>query len=213
MKKQTVVATVLLFLAAALPPSAQGQPPTGHETPPTDHTIFKAQGFNVNTFLEGVSVNGLGSGVFLEVFQDPQSGDTSLLLHVFAFYPGNTHTEYFLSGTIPSTDFVIAPDLSSATLTTTINSSPGQFDDPDIGPIVGLVINLTWAPDAFGHRNVSSNFRSGIPGHISFEETFHQNGKVRFGPMSGSFGTFEIQWFGELNENRTLDIVRTFLLR
>jgi hypothetical protein len=47
MKKQTVVATVLLFLAAALPPSAQGQPPTGHETPPTDHTIFKAQGFNV----------------------------------------------------------------------------------------------------------------------------------------------------------------------
>jgi hypothetical protein len=191
------------LLLAVLPHQAQVQKPITQQ-------VFKAQGNNVNTFLQGVSVNGIGNGVFLEVFQDPQTRQTSLLLHVFAFYGGNNHTEYFLSGVISSDDFVIAPDLTSATLNTTINTSPGQFDDPDIGGIVGLVIDLTWSPNASGHRVVTSSFSSGIPGHINYSETFHQNGKQAYGPMSGTFGTFDIDWFGELNENRSIDIVRIF---
>jgi hypothetical protein len=203
MKTRAIVVTAFLLLAALSHP-AQGQKPINQQ-------VFKASGFNVNTFLQGVSVNGIGNAVFLEVFQDPQTGQTSLLLHVFAFYSGNNHTEYFLSGAIPSGDFVIAPDLTSATLNTTINTSPGQFDDPDIGAIVGLVIDLTWSPDASGHGVVSYSFSTGIPGQISYSETFHQNGKKAYGPMSGTFGTFDIDWFGELNENRSIDIVRMFL--
>src|SRR5215472_12702523 len=117
---RAIVVTVFLLLTA-LPHPAQGQKPINQQ-------VFKAQGSNVNTFLQGVSVNGIGNGVFLEVFQDQQTGQTSLLLHVFSFFSGNNHTEYFLSGVIPSSDFVIASDLSSATLNTTINTSPGQFD-------------------------------------------------------------------------------------
>jgi len=206
MKKQAIVGTVLLFLAALARPA--------HAQPPIQHSIFRAQGNSAAVFLQGVSVNGIGDAVALDVFQDPQTGDTSLVLHVFAFYAGGNSTEYFLRGSIPSADFAIAPDLSSATLNTTINSSPGgQFDDPDIGPITGLVIDLTWSPIAFGHRNISSNFRSGIPGQISYSETFHQNGKQTFGPIAGSFGPFQIDlpYNGELNENRFLDIVRIFL--
>jgi hypothetical protein len=200
------------FLMAGLltlPILAIGSPAQGQK--PITQQVFKAQGNNANTFLQGVSVNGIGNAVFLEVFQDQQTGQTSLLLHVFAFYGDNNHTEYFLSGVIPSSDFVIAPDLTSATLNTTINTSPGQFDDPDIGAIVGLVIDLTWSPNASGHRVVTSSFSSGIPGHINFSETFHQEGKQAFGPMSGTFGGFDINLFGELNENRSIDIVRTFL--
>jgi hypothetical protein len=147
--------------------------------------------------------------VFLEVFQGPQTRQTSLLLHVFALYGDNNHTEYFLSGVIPSNDFAIAPDLTSATLNTIINTSPGQFD-ADIGGIVALVIDLTWSPNASGHRVVTSSFSSGIPGHINFSETFHQDGKQAFGPMSGTFGAFDIDGLGELNENRSIDIVRIF---
>jgi hypothetical protein len=200
------------FLMAGLltlPILAIGSPAQGQK--PITQQVFKAQGNNANTFLQGVSVNGIGNAVFLEVFQNPQTGQTSLLLHVFAFFGDNNHTEYFLSGAIPSNDFVIAPDLTTATLNTIINTSQGQFDDPDIGGIVGLVIDLTWSPNASGHRVVTSNFSSGIPGHINFSETFHQDGKQAFGPMSGTFGAFDIDGFGELNENRSIDIVRTFL--
>jgi len=212
MKKQTVVAIAILFLAAASPRSGHAQV-VPIQTPPTEHTIFRAQGNNANAFLDGVNINGIGNAVALDVFQDQQTGETSVVLRVFTFYAGGNRTDYFLVGSIPSTDFVIAPDLSSATLTTTVNSSPGQFENPDIGPIAGLVIDLTWSPNASGHRNESFNFSSGIPGHINFAEKFHQNGTQAYGAMTGSFGAFAIDWFGELNENRTLDIVRTFLLR
>ena len=174
------------------------------------HEVFKAKGTNANTFLEGVSVNGIGDAMAFEAFQDPITGDTSLFLRVFSFPDGfGNRTQYFLDGAIPSADFVIAPDLSSATLNTTINTSPGQFDNVELGPIAGLVINLTWSPDSVGHLVVTSRFTERIPGTtIGHWETFHQNGPRAFGPMSGTFGDFTIDAFGELNENRSIVIVR-----
>ena len=180
------------------------------QEPTTFHEVFKAQGTNANTFLEGVSTNGIGNAMFLEVFQDPATGDTSLFLRVISWPNGiDNRTTYFVGGVIPSADFVIAPDLSSATLNTTINTSPGQFDNAELGPIVGLVINLTWSPDSAGHLVVTSRFTERIPGTtIGHWETFHQNGPRAFGPLTGTFGDFTIEWFGELNENRSIVIVR-----
>jgi hypothetical protein len=180
------------------------------QEPTTFHEVFKAQGFNANTFVEGVSVNGIGNAMFLEVFQDPATGDTSLFFRLISWPNGfDNRTEYFVAGAIPSADFVIAPDLSSATLNTTINTSPGQFDNAELGPISGLVINLTWSPDSAGHLVVTLRFTERIPGTtIGHWETFHQNGPRAFGPMTGTFGDFTLQSLGELNKNRSIVIVR-----
>ena len=36
--------------------------------------VFKGKGTNANSFLDGVSVNGIGNATGLEVFQDPATG-------------------------------------------------------------------------------------------------------------------------------------------
>ena len=192
--------SVLCLVASA----ANAQEPTRF------HEVFKAQGTNAGVFLEGVSVNGVGDAIALEAFQDPATGDSSLLIRVFSFPIGFANrTDHFLRGTIPTADFVIAPDLSSATLNTTINTSPDQFDNAEVGPIAGLVINLTWSPDSFGHLVVTSRFTERIPRTtIGHWETFHQNGPRAFGPMFGTFGDFTIDNLGELNKNRSIVIVR-----
>ena len=197
-KSAVRLASLLCLVASA----ANAQEPTRF------HEVFKGQGTNANTFLDGVSVNGIGNATGLEVFQDPATGDTTLFLRIVSFGSEN-RTVYFVDGPIPSADFVIAPDLSSATLNTTVNTSPGQFINDDLGPIVGLVINLTWSPDSFGRLVVTSRLTERIPGTtIGFWETFHQNGPRAFGPLSGTFGDFTVDWFGELNKNRSIVIVR-----
>ena len=104
---------------------------------------------------------------------------------------------------------MIDPDLRFATLNTTINTSAGQFDNVDIGPIVDLVISLTWTPDSWGQLVVTSRFFERIPGTtIRHWETYHQNGPRAFGPLTGSVGDFPIEWYGELNANRSILIYR-----
>jgi hypothetical protein len=39
-------------------------------------------------------------------------------------------------------------------------------------------------------------------------ETYHQDGPRAFGPMTGTFGDAEIEWYGELNRNRSVLIYR-----
>ena len=116
-KSAVRLASLLCLIASA----ANAQEPTRF------HEVFKGQGTNANTFLDGVSVNGIGNATGLEVFQDPATKDTRLFLRIVSFGSEN-RTVYFVDGPIPSADFVIAPDLSSATLNTTINTSPGQFN-------------------------------------------------------------------------------------
>ena len=67
-----LLAFVWLFTSAVV---ALAQPVTVHE-------IFKGEGTNANTFLDGVGVNGIGTAMFLDVFQDARTGDTFLLLRV-----------------------------------------------------------------------------------------------------------------------------------
>ena len=164
-QKSIVITTNLSFRFVCLLWFVAG---TANAQAPTKvHEVFKAKGTGANTVvpIDGVSVNGIGDAMFLEVFQDPASGDTSLFFRVISRPNGiDNRTTYFVGGAIPSADFVIAPDLSSATLNTTINTSPGQFDNAELGPIVGLVINLTWSPDSFGHLVTTSRFTERIPG-------------------------------------------------
>jgi hypothetical protein len=159
------------------------------------HEIFKGEGTNANTFLDGVGVNGIGTAMFLDVFRDSKTGDTFLLLRVIAHSErGSNSTTHWLFGAIPTTDFVIDSDLRLATLNTTINTSDGQFDNADIGPIVDLAISLTWTLDSWGQRVVTSRFFERIPGTtIGHWETYHQNGPRAFGPMTGTFGDAEIE--------------------
>jgi hypothetical protein len=109
MRNRAIVVAALLFLAP-LPQSVQGQQPVNQE-------VFKGQGTNANTFVSGVGINGIGTAMFLDVFQDSRTGDTFLLLRVIA-HPerGSNGTTYFLFGAIPTADFVIDPDLRFATL-------------------------------------------------------------------------------------------------
>ena len=119
-------ARALISLLCLVASAANAQAPTRF------HEVFKGQGTNANTFLDGVSVNGIGNAMALEAFQDPATKDTILFLRVISFSTGSgTPTVNFLDGAIPSADFVIEPDLSSATLNTTINTSPGQFDNAE----------------------------------------------------------------------------------
>jgi hypothetical protein len=92
------------------------------------HDVFKAQGANANTFLDGMSVNGVGNASAIDVFRDRSSGDTFLLVRVF-----DGSTVHFLGGSIPATDFAIADDLRWATLHTVINSSPWSVRRPFAG--------------------------------------------------------------------------------
>ena len=180
-----VVSTIFFF--AAVSPSALADKPV--------HTVFKAQGSSANAFLGGLSINGIGDATSIDVFQNLQTGETSVLLRVFSFPNGfDNRTTNFVFGTIPSDDFIIAPDLSSATLNTAINTSPGNFDNADVGPIVGVVINLTWSPDAFGHLIVTSKFSERIPGTtIGHWETF-----IRTDPAHSA------RWTGRLVNSRSL---------
>jgi hypothetical protein len=100
MRNRAIVVAALLFLAP-LPQSVQGQQPVNQE-------VFKGQGTNANTFVSGVGINGIGTAMFLDVFQDSRTGDTFLLLRVIA-HPGrgSNGTTYFLFGAIPTADFVI----------------------------------------------------------------------------------------------------------
>jgi hypothetical protein len=139
-----------------------------------------------------------------------ETGDTFLLLRVIV-HPerGLISTTHWLFGAIPTTDFVIDSDLRLATLNTTINTSDGQFDNANIGPIVDLAISLTRTPDSWGQRVVTWRFFERIPETtIGHWETYRQNGPRAFGPMTGTFGDAEIEWYGELNRNRSVLIYR-----
>ena len=202
MQNRAFVVVVALLGCAVIPAKMAGQSSKAAQ-------VFKANGDSAFANLPGATVNGFGVRTTVQVSRD-SAGNTSLLLRVFDGVPPN-RTTYFLSGPIPSTDFVLASDLSSATLNTTINTSPGHFDNADIGSVAGLVISLTWSSDLFGSLVDTSvqTEKSGTSPPQSFRETFHQNGPHADGSVSGMFGSFVVAGAGgSLDRNRTIDVVQ-----
>ena len=202
--KKCAYALFALGLLCAFAPSAV------NATPPTTVTIFHGRGASATVFLGGVGINGIGTRTVVTVVRDDTTGDTSLSLSPRSG-PAPNRTVYFATGTIPSSDFVLAPDLSSASLNTVVNTSPGQFDNADLGPISNLVISLTWTSDAFGTLVDTSTFNesTGDTPPQTFRETYHQNGPHAEGSVSGSFDGIAISnQFGSLDQNRSVDVVR-----
>ena len=153
----------------------------------------------------------LDSGTYriqnVNVVRDNLTGADLLIIRFTAQVPN--HTTYNISGPLPSGALTIAPDLSSATLNTVINTDAGQpFYNPYIGPISGLAINLTWTADMLGKMIDTWNF-SYQNGSYYYHETNHMTGPHAECTVSGVIGENQLDAiYGFIDQNRISTIAR-----
>lgn len=185
--------------------------PTKADAPDT----IRGSGQTATASIGVAAINGVDYRVSLTVLRDVASGTTTLIIQAVLpvpAVPGNPNvTRYTLRGRIASSDFTVAPDLTSATLSTTISTDTTNhyFDNAGVGFIAGLTINLTWTSDTIGNLVDTSVFNGrtvGNPG-FAYRETYHQNGPHAEGVVAGTFGTTTVtDRFGTLDANRSFDI-------
>jgi len=202
---------LVFFVFASLAIGSQAQSPNAAQ-------VFKAKGQAAFTVLSNVEINGttyFRINVF--VTRDVNTSSTRLMLVAFEGNPINNNvTRNNITGTIPDSDFTLAPDLSSANLSTVINTVGNQFNNTRVGPISNLAISLNWTAEAIGTLvdtfviNVTP-----VGSADGFRETFHQNGPHAEGVVTGTVddgndgvNVNTINSFGSLDSNRSIDIFK-----
>jgi hypothetical protein len=173
--------------------------------------VFRGRGETALAILFNVDINGtIYPRVQVTVVRDVASSNTTLIINAFEVpttFPNRT--VHRLAGPIPTADFVLASDLTSASLNTTISTSGNNFNNAEVGPLVNYAIDLNWSADTLGNLVDTFVFNGrtvGNPG-AAYRETFHQNGPHAEGPVTGMMGPTTItSGFGTLDANRSFDI-------
>lgn len=173
--------------------------------------VFRGRGESALATMFNVDINGtIYPRVQLNVFRDVASGNTTLVINAFEIpttFPNRT--VHRLAGPIPSADFVLASDLSSAALNTVVTTSGNNFNNAEVGPLAGYAISLSWSADTIGNLVDTYVFNGrtvGNPG-AAYRETFHQNGPHAEGGVTGMMGPTTITGaFGTMDANRSFDI-------
>ena len=173
--------------------------------------VVRGKGEAALAVVFNVDINGtVYPRVQVNVFRDVASGDTSLIINAFEVPTTfSNRTVHRLAGPIPSSDFVLASDLTSGSLNASISTSGNNFNNAEVGPLVNYAIDLDWSADTIGNlvdTFVFSGRTVGDPG-AAYRETFHQNGPHAEGPVTGTMGPTTItNGFGTLDANRSFDI-------
>ncbi|MEW6128689.1 MAG: hypothetical protein AB1757_16740 [Acidobacteriota bacterium] len=198
----------IVFAWISLTTGLQAQSPNAAQ-------IFKAKGQSAFAVLQNIEINGTTyPRVNLTVTHDSNSGTTRLLLQVFDGNLAGNATRHNLSGAIANSDFVLAADLSSATLNTIISTSGNNFNNLEVGAVSNLAINLAWNADAIGTVVDTFVFNvNPVGSNQGFRETFHQNGPHAECTVTGAvddgndgMNVNTINSFGSLDSNRAIDI-------
>ena len=96
--------------------------------------VFRGKGEFAFAVMFNVDINGtIYPRVQLNVFRDVSSGNTNLVINAFEV-PNvfQNRTIHRLAGPIPSADFVLAPGLASASLSTVLNTSGNAFNNAEV---------------------------------------------------------------------------------
>ena len=194
---------IIAFLSVSLSFGLSAQAPKSPQ-------IVKAQGQTAFAFLPApININATNYRINLFVIRDATTGNTMLSLRAITGSGGN-RTLRFVTGTIPSSDFILAPDLTSASLITTISTSGSNFNNAEVGAF-SLSISLSWSADLIGDSVDTFVFTERAIGSpkTSFRETFHSNGPHSDCTVTGTVGGATINSFASLDDNRTIDIVQS----
>lgn len=173
--------------------------------------VFRGKGESAFAVMFNVDINGMiYPRVQLNVFRDASSGNTNLVINAFEVPNGfQNRTVHRLAGPLTSANFVIASDLSSASLSTVLSTSGNAFNNAEVGPLVNYGIDLDWSADTIGNLVDTSVFNGrtvGNPG-VAFRDTFHQNGPHAEGGVTGMMGPTTItSAFGTMDANRSFEI-------
>jgi hypothetical protein len=203
---RVVGAIVFAACLTSFPASGVGAPA------PQAAQLFKGEGTTAAAVLGEQLINGNSYSVIVDVITDQATDTTTLLLRLRQLYTGGNRTDYWLQGTIPSVDFSVAADLSSATLNTVVNSTATDFNDPDVGSIVGLTIDLTWSATAIGKIVDNEVFDSKDVGssQTSTHEIYHSVGPHADCTVDGSFAGLAIAGAaGSLDKDANLVVYQT----
>jgi hypothetical protein len=173
--------------------------------------VFRGKGESAFAVMFNIDINGtIYPRVQINVFRDVSSGKTNLVINAFEV-PNvfQNRTIHRLAGPIAGANFVLAPDLSSASLSTVLNTSGNAFNNAEVGPLVNYGIDLDWSADTIGNLVDTSVFNGrtvGNPG-VAFRDTFHQNGPHAEGGVTGTMGPTNItSAFGTIDANRSFEI-------
>lgn len=173
--------------------------------------VFRGKGESAFAVMFNVDINGtVYPRVQLNVLRDVSSGNTNLVINAFEV-PNvfQNRTIHRLAGPIPSANFILAPGLTSASLSTVLNTSGNSFNNSEVGPLVNYAIDLDWSADTIGNLVDTSVFNGrtvGNPG-VAFRDTFHQNGPHAEGGVTGMMGPTSItSAFGTVDANRSFEI-------